>query len=36
MLMDGKSVKFDRPKDAQAMGIATVHQELWLKMGDGA
>lgn len=26
MLMDGKQVRFERPKDAQAMGIATVHQ----------
>ena len=26
MLMDGKPVTFARPKDAQDMGIATVHQ----------
>lgn len=26
MLMDGKPVHFDRPKDAQDAGIATVHQ----------
>ncbi|WP_375691790.1 ATP-binding cassette domain-containing protein [Pseudooceanicola sp. LIPI14-2-Ac024] len=26
ILMDGKPVNFDRPKDAQDMGIATVHQ----------
>ena len=26
MLMDGKPVNFTRPKEAQAMGIATVHQ----------
>lgn len=26
MLMDGKPVSFSRPKDAQEMGIATVHQ----------
>ncbi|SMX46488.1 ATP-binding cassette domain-containing protein [Maliponia aquimaris] len=26
MLMDGKPVRFDRPRDAQEMGIATVHQ----------
>lgn len=26
MLMDGKPVRFSKPKDAQDMGIATVHQ----------
>ena len=26
ILLDGQSVKFDRPKQAQEMGIATVHQ----------
>ena len=26
LLMDGKPVRFERPKDAQEMGIATVHQ----------
>ncbi|SLN62301.1 Ribose import ATP-binding protein RbsA [Aquimixticola soesokkakensis] len=26
ILMDGKEVSFDRPRDAQDMGIATVHQ----------